>query len=172
MFNPDMPRKRIKVFAFLDTGAQLSFISRGLTIQLDMKKVKDEELKIAAFGSKDSKKCLSTKVVLGIAANSEKIFKIKVNAVDYLTNALQTEEISDEDISAMNQQESTDTIKCCWKKSAFFIIADYLFQIIKPTESRTLSSGFYLLKSEVGSVAVGLLKNEMRCALEVHLFVR
>lgn len=88
--------------------------------------------------------------MLGIAANNEKGFTIEVNAVDYLANALQIAEISDGNISAITHEESIDAIKYCLKKLDVLIGADYLFQIIKPTESRRLLSVFYLLKSEVG----------------------
>lgn len=56
------------------------------------------ELKIALFGSNDSKKCPSMKLVLEMEASSEEIFKTDVDAIDYRTNTLQIAKISEDNI--------------------------------------------------------------------------
>lgn len=78
--------------SIFDAGAKLSLKKAKETKppnDMNVKKAKVDELKKAAFGIRDSKKCHSTKAVLVMEVNNTKVHMTEANAIDYFTNNLQ-----------------------------------------------------------------------------------
>ncbi|VIP00093.1 Uncharacterized protein BM_BM17139 [Brugia malayi] len=60
--NPNRPKIQQKALILFDIGSQLSFISKDLAYRLNLQETNEMEIKIASFGDKTPKTCITTKL--------------------------------------------------------------------------------------------------------------
>ncbi|VDM94188.1 unnamed protein product [Onchocerca ochengi] len=152
--NPRTPEIQEKALALFGFGSQLSFVSKDLAKRLNLKGSEDE-IRIALFGNKIPKPCLTTEVEIAARIGEKEVIRFEVNTVDYLTNKLQVVNLNEHDLASITDQDQLDGPKNYWKQPDILIGTDHFFKFIKIGKAQNLKSGFSLFHTKLGPMLTG-----------------
>lgn len=153
--NPNRPKIQQKALILFDIGSQLSFISKDLAYRLNLQETNEMEIKIASFGDKTPKTCITTKTEIGVKIGNKEIIRLDVITVNHLTNELQVVNLNKKELLMIDKRNQFSNFKNKWKQPDILIGADHFFKFIQFDQAENLKSGFSLIHTKVGPIIAG-----------------
>ncbi|VDM94301.1 unnamed protein product, partial [Onchocerca ochengi] len=147
VFNPLFHKKQGKALALFDVGSQMSFISKKLANRLNPKKTIEQEMKIAPFGMKKPRTCITTQTKLSMQTAERGVITLNANIIDYLTSEIRVVKTPVEGLFR--------NLTSHWKQPDLLIGVDYFFHFIDLTGIKKLDSGHMPLQSKIGPIVAG-----------------
>ena len=144
----------------LDSGSQRTYVTERLAEQLQLKKEKEEEIKLVTFGSESAKTIKTTQTKLNIKLKNETYLEVSANIVPVISGSVQRKAMklkSSENFEHLvSSLELADDVPKMFESSSVDVLIgnDYYLDIIM-SQRIEVQPGLYLLSSKLGWILTG-----------------
>ena len=142
----------------LDSGSQRTYVTERLAEQLQLKKEKEEEIKLVTFGSESAKTIKTTQTKLNIKLKNGTYLEVSANIVPVISGSVQRKAMkSSENFEHLvSSLELADDVPKMFESSSIDVLIgnDYYLDIIM-SQRIEVQPGLYLLSSKLGWILTG-----------------
>ena len=160
----------------LDSGSQRTYVTEHLADMLQLKREKEEEIKLVTFGSDRPKVVKTTQTRLSVKLNNGQYMDITANLVPVISGTVQRNSInlcSSKNIEHLVKSlDLADTIPLETESSTVELLIgnDYYLDIILPQKIE-VQPGLYLLSSKLGWILTGRTTETETSASETNMII-
>ena len=160
----------------LDSGSQRTYVTEHLADMLQLKREKEEEIKLVTFGSDRPKVVKTTQTRLSVKLNNGQYMDITANIVPVISGTVQRNSMnlcSSKNIEHLVKSlDLADTIPLETESSTVELLIgnDYYLDIILPQKIE-VQPGLYLLSSKLGWILTGRTTETETSASETNMIV-